>query len=86
MIFRSYHGMPYEMGVRKIAVSLPAELDDAVRRDARESRTSVSGWLADAAERKLRRKHARQVLTEFEARHGKITKAEMAGARRRWPG
>jgi hypothetical protein len=52
----------------------------ACRSAARESRTTVSGWLADAAERKLRRKRARQVLAEFEARAGKITNAEIIRA------
>ncbi len=77
--------MSKSMGVRKIAVSLPEQLEQAVRRDARGAGTTVSSWLADAATRKLRRKHARAALAEFEARHGEITEAESAEARRRWP-
>lgn len=73
------------MPVRKIAVSLPPELADAVRDDASSSGQSVSGWLADAAARKLRRKLAHDLLREFEVVHGPITDTERREARKLWP-
>jgi post-segregation antitoxin (ccd killing protein) len=74
------------MSVHKIAVSLPPGLADEVREDARAAGLTVSGWLADAAARKLRRKQARAVLAEYEAEHGPVTSDELAEVRRRWPG
>jgi hypothetical protein len=74
------------MAVRKIAISMPPDLIEAARSDAEGRGESLSGWLADAAARKLRRKHARQLLAEYEAEHGVITGAEMRAARKPWPG
>lgn len=73
------------MPVRKIAVSLAPDLADAVRNDAESTGQSVSGWLADAAARKLRRKKARELLREFEIVHGQITEADRREARKLWP-
>ena len=73
------------MAAHKIAVSLPADLVEDVREDARAAGLTVSGWLADAAARKLRRKQARALLAEFEAEHGELSAEELAEARKRWP-
>ena len=73
------------MAVRKIAVSLSPDLADAVRNDAESAGQSVSGWLADAAARKLRRKKAQELLREFEIVHGQITEADRREARKLWP-
>jgi hypothetical protein len=77
--------MKVVMAVHKVAVSMPPKLIQAARADATYRGETLSGWLADAAERKLRRRRARQVLNEYEARHGEITKAELRTVRRRWP-
>jgi hypothetical protein len=73
------------MSALKIAISLPETLVAEVREDARAAGLSISGWLADAAARKLRRNKAREVLADFEAQHGEITADELAEARKRWP-
>ncbi len=73
------------MAVEKFAVSFPPGLAAQVRALADESSESVSGWLADAALRKLRAQVARQLLDEFEAGHGRITEAELDEVRLRWP-
>lgn len=73
------------MGVRKITVSLPPELANSLDEDAALGGVTVSSWVADAVERKLRRKASREVLREFERTHGPLTKADRAKARRLWP-
>jgi hypothetical protein len=73
------------MAVHKVAVSMPPKLIQAARADAAHRGESLSGWLADAAERKLRRRRAREVLSEYEARRGEITEAELRAIRKRWP-
>ena len=74
------------MAVRKIAVSMAPELIEAARVDAARRGESLSGWLADAAARKLRRRRAREALASFEGKHGAITDRELEAIRRRWPG
>lgn len=73
------------MGVRKITISLPPVLAESLDKDAAAKGESVSSWIADAVERKLRRKTAREVLREFESRHGELTKRDRDKARKLWP-
>ncbi len=73
------------MPVEKFAVSFPPELAAQVRATAEELSESVSGWLADAAVRKLRRRLAGQILADYEAEHGPITESELEEVRRQWP-
>jgi hypothetical protein len=73
------------MAVEKLAISLPPELLAEVRSDAESCGETVSGWLADAAARKLRRRAAQNALREFEAEHGEITDEELAEVRTLWP-
>ncbi|MCZ7535194.1 MAG: hypothetical protein M5T61_04110 [Acidimicrobiia bacterium] len=73
------------MAVEKFAVSFPPGLAAEVRALADESAQSVSGWLADAAQRKMRAQVARRLLDDFEAEHGRITEEELGEVRRQWP-
>ena len=73
------------MGVRKITVSLPPDLAASLDKDAASKGETVSSWIADAVERKLRRKIARVVLREFESVHGALTKTDKEKARKLWP-
>ncbi len=73
------------MPARKLAVSFEKALAKEVRDAARhESGGNVSAWLAQAARERLRRVAAQLALEEFEARAGKLTKAELARADRAW--
>jgi len=74
------------MGVRKITVSLPPELAASLSADAAERGETTSAWVTDAVARKLRKRHARELLLEYEAARGPITAKERAEARKRWPG
>lgn len=54
--------------------------------DAEALGESVSAWMADAVARKLRRKMARTALRAFEGKHGALTAADRATAKKLWPG
>jgi hypothetical protein len=68
------------MTTSRLAISLDAELADQIR-DAAEGGT-VSGWLADAAERKLRAQGLREVVQDWQEEHGAFSEAERRRARR----
>lgn len=68
------------MTVARLAISLDAELAAQIR-EAADGGT-VSSWLADAAERKLRAQGLGAVVAEWEAEHGALTPAERRRARR----
>ena len=68
------------MTTSRLAISLDAELAEQIR-DAADGGT-VSGWLADAAERKLQAQGLRDVVADWEAEHGAFTVAERRLARR----
>ena len=73
------------MAVRKITISIPPEMADEIRADARSAGTSVSGWIVEAAAAELRRKHMKAALGEFERRRGPLTDQEKAEADTIWP-
>jgi len=68
------------MTTARLAISLDSELAARIR-DAAEGST-VSGWLADAAERKLRAQGLGEVVADWQAEHGTFTDAERRRARR----
>jgi hypothetical protein len=68
------------MTTSRLAISLDAELADQIR-DAAEGGT-VSGWLADAAERKLRAQGLREVVDDWQDEHGAFSESERRRARR----
>lgn len=57
------------------------DLGEDVRAAAERAGKSVSAWLAAAAAAELRREAVRELLTEWQAKHGAITPAELAKAR-----
>jgi hypothetical protein len=63
----------------KISVSLDDSLLDAIRASAEEG--NVSGWLADAAQRKLRADALNAYADEVEATTSPLTEQELAHAR-----
>lgn len=68
------------MTTSRLAISLDAALASQIR-EAADGGT-VSGWLADAAERKLRAQGLGEVVADWEAEHGTFTVAERRRARR----
>lgn len=68
------------MTTARLAISLDADLAEAIRAAAEGG--TVSGWLADAAERKLRAQALSEVVEEWQAEHGAFSPAERRRARR----
>lgn len=68
------------MTTARLAISVDADLAERIR-EAADGGT-VSGWLADAAERKLRAQGLREVVADWQAEHGPFTEAERHRARR----
>ena len=69
------------MKVDKLSISLDPALGDDVRAAAERAGMSVSAWLAEAASARLRRQALSDVLSTWQAKHGKITPRELAKAR-----
>lgn len=65
------------MAVRKLGISLPEELVDAVEHrvevaGAGSAGITLSSWLAEAARHQLRREEGLEAVAEWEAEHGPI--------------
>lgn len=69
----------------KLSISMTEELARRIRQAAEQAGESVSAWLADAAERRLKLEAGRALLSEWEAEHGAISADELAHVRARWP-
>lgn len=69
------------MKVDKISISISPDLGDDVRAAAERAGLSVSAWLAEAASARLRRQGLADLLAEWQAKHGRITPAELSKAR-----
>jgi hypothetical protein len=67
--------------VDKMSISMDPQLGDDVRAAAERAGTSVSAWLSDAAAARLRKQALADFLSDWQAKHGKITPAELAKAR-----
>jgi len=71
------------MSVKRMTVSVEADLADAVRHAADTDDQNVSSWLAEAARRQLNVRGLREVVREWENEHGAFDDAELALARQR---
>ena len=68
------------MTTEKLGVSLEADLGAEVRRSAREGGVSISAWMADAIETKLRGEAFVAFLEEWKNPPGTLTVEELARA------
>jgi hypothetical protein len=73
------------VGVQKLAISLPDDLAEQVRAEARREGLPLSQWIAQAAERKVRDAAAREALRLYESEFGPITDDERRAAAAEWP-
>ena len=64
-----------------MSISLDSQLGDDIRGAAERAGMSVSAWLADAAAARLRKQALAEFLSGWQAKHGRITAAELARAR-----
>jgi hypothetical protein len=71
------------MTVARLAVSFDAVLAKRLR--AAAGRGTISAWLADAAERKLRAEGILAVVGEWEAAHGSLAEPEAVPKRAQRP-
>jgi hypothetical protein len=72
------------MTAERLAISVDPLLSARIRAMADASGASVSAWIADAAERKLKAIAARAALAEYEQEFGTITDEEVELLRREW--
>jgi hypothetical protein len=73
------------MTVRKLSISVPAEVEETIKAAAAQEGKPVSTWLAEAATEKARaaagRAAARELVTEYETEHGPLPAASRQRAR-----
>jgi hypothetical protein len=69
--------------VRKVSVSMPEELADAVR--ARTGSGGFSRYVTDAVDREIRHDLLGELIEELEAEYGPIPPEVRAQTRRMWP-
>jgi hypothetical protein len=72
--------MIVRMKVDKLSVSFDPDLGDAVRDAAKRAGRGLSGWLAEAAEAKLRSEALGDFLDDWEAEHGALSTDQLAAA------
>jgi hypothetical protein len=74
------------MTARKFTISVPAEVDEALRNAAEADGVAVSTWIAQVAQeavvRRARIDEGMAAVREFEANHGALTQEERDAARR----
>ena len=73
----------HESKVRKVSVSMPEELADAVR--ARTGAGGFSRYVSDAVQEQVRHGLLDDLVAEFEAEHGPIPEELVREALREWP-
>ncbi len=73
------------MAVEKLSVSFEPELAQRTREAAEATGRSVSAFVAEAVEHRLKLEAGRRLLEEWEAEHGAISEQERSRVRSRWP-
>ena len=77
------------MTVRKLSISVPAEVEETIKAAAADEGKPVSTWLAEAATEKARaaaqhaaaRAGAREMIADYETAHGPLPAASRQRAR-----
>jgi hypothetical protein len=73
----------HESKVRKVSVSMPEELAEAVR--ARAGTGGFSRYVSEAVEREIRHDRLGELLDELEAEYGPVPPEVREQTRRMWP-
>lgn len=73
----------HESKVRKVSVSMPEDLADAVR--ARTGAGGFSRYITEVVEREIRRERLGELLDELEAEYGPVPPEIRQQTRRMWP-
>jgi hypothetical protein len=69
-----------DVEVDNMSVSIDPDLGDAARAATAQAGKSLSAWLAEAAENKLRAEALAEFLADWETEHGTLTVDEIARA------
>jgi metal-responsive CopG/Arc/MetJ family transcriptional regulator len=69
------------MATKKVTITLPEDLVEALDAAAREDGIPLSRLVASAAEWELRRRVGRKLVADWQAEHGAFTAEELAAAR-----
>jgi len=72
------------MAVQKLSLSFEPTLAERAREAAEQVGTSLSSFVAEAVEYRLRLEEGRRLLGEWEAEEGPITQKELGSARSKW--
>jgi predicted transcriptional regulator len=72
------------VAVEKLSLSFEPELAQRTREAAEAAGRSLSAFVAEAVEYRLKLEAARALLEEWEAEHGPISDKELARVRSRW--
>jgi len=70
------------MSISRLSISLPPDVEAAVRAAAEDAGMSVSAWVASVAERAAKIQQGRKAVAEYEAEHGRFSEEERHEARR----
>lgn len=82
-VFIEDSGRPHGGKARKVSVSMPEELAEAVR--ARTGSGSFSRYVADAVEERVRLESLDELLAELDAEYGPVPDEIREQTRRMWP-
>lgn len=70
--------------MERLSLSLPEDLAARIRAAAHADGSTLSAWLARAAESRLLLHNASSAIAAWEQEHGGITEAEVAAMERAW--
>ena len=73
------------MAVEKLSVSLEPELAERARQGAQASGLSLSAFVGEAVEYRLKLEAARHLLADWESENGPITGTERDRVKAKWP-
>ena len=74
----------YDLDMERLSISVPDELASSIRAAANDEGSTLSAWIAHAAETQLKLAGARRLIAEWETEHGVITPEEVHRARHAW--
>ncbi len=74
------------MGVQKLSLSFEPALAERAREAAEARGRSLSSFVSEAVEYRLKLEEAQRLIEDWEAEHGAITDGELARARAKWRG
>lgn len=70
------------MGVRRLSISVPQEVEESIRMAAAGAGLSVSAWLARVAAHSAVLEDGRRAVREYEGEHGSLSESSRTEARR----